>query len=340
MAQVFTCTNIEFVREQMNQMWSDANFKREIQPEVEIVKALKDMQTAKVDMFETSDKKVKVRSYWVEACEGAVQDCTTECDFTGTNVSSACEDFEVEGCKETIFTLDDSDFYDNYVTFNEAVAKGLLKHTTLLDNHLNNSVIASLDSFAGDNNYVNDSRADVQNPTTYIDGPFWTASLMSYFAKVKRKNHMSDAMLFSGENLFDAYWNAQADSANADGKGAMNKFDSQNWVFDIANFDDVLGAKKTLMVSPHAAAFVSYNRVKRNEEITNGADIVRFTVDSMNIPGVKYDVYYRTTCKNAGEDIVHHWRIVARFDTFQSPVVCSATQNNTGIISFECGTAP
>lgn len=322
----------------MNSMWEDANFRRELQPEVDIINGLRDMQTAQTQFFNPTDKVAKLKIYWVEACEGAVEDCTTDCDWTGTNVSSQCQDYTITQCKEAKFSIADADFYDNYVSFNEAVAKGLLKYTTLLDNEINTITIAALDSFAGQNQYTNDTRGNVVGNDTFIDGPFWTASLMSYFAKVRRVNHMPDASMFSGENMFDKYWNAQADQANADGKGALNKFDAFGWMFDVVNFDDVLGDKKSLMVSPHAAAFVSTNRVLRDESINNGADITRFTVDSMNIPGVKYDVYYRTECANAGEDLVHHWRIVARFDIFQSPVMCE--NNNTGILSFTCGTAP
>lgn len=338
MAQDFSCTNLEYVRAQMDAMWNDANFRREVQPETEVVNALKAMQTANVQMFNPTDKKVKAKVYWIEACEGAVTDCTTACDFTGTNVSSACEDYVISQCKETTFSIDDSDFYDNYESFNNAVAKAFLKHTTLLDNEIEKYVIAALDAGSGTNQYVNDDRGDVQPTTTYIDGPFWTPSLMSYFAKVRRVNQLPDAMMLSGENMYDHYWNAQADSANADGKGNMNKFDAFGWKFDLVNMDDVLGAKKSLMVSPHAAAFVSTNRVLTAEDITNGADISRFSVPSQNIPGLMYDVYYRTECKNAGEDIVHHWRVVARFDLFLSPVMCA--NGNTGILSFECGTAP
>lgn len=339
MPQDFSATSLEFVRAQMNQMFQDADYRKEVQPEVEIVRTLQEIQTAQVQFFTPNEKKAKLKLYWVEACEGAVSDATTDCAFTGTNVSSSSQDYEIGVAKEAKFTIDDTDFYDNYVDFNQAVARGLLKYTTLLDNEIEKYVIAQLDSFAGANQYSGDSRATLDiNGNTFIDGPYWTPALMSYFAKVRRVNKITDGVMFSGENMYDAFWNAQADSANANGQGALNKFDAFNWKFDLVNMDDVLSAKKTLLVSPHAAAFVSTNRVLQPQDINNGADIMRFTVDSMHIPGVKYDVYYRTECKNAGEDTVHHWRIVARYDVFQSPVLCANDQ--TGILSFECGTAP
>jgi len=337
MPQDFSCTDIEFVRTKMSAMFKDAEYQREVQPEVDIVNGLVNMQTADLRPFDQREKKAKVKVYWVEACDGAVQDCTTDCDWSGENVSSACKDYEISQCKESNFTIDDSAFYDNYVGFQEAVAKGLLKHTTNLDNWINTQVISALDSFAGENLYTKGPGV-VTPATTYIDAPFWTPSLMSYFAKVRKRNYIPMAKMFSGENFFDDYWNAQADQANANGKGALNKFDAFGWMFDITNFDDVLGDKKSLMVSPHSAAFVSTNRVLRTEEILNGADVIRFNVPSQNIPGVIYDVYYRTTCLNAGEDTVHHWRVVARMDVFQSPVICD--NGNSGILSFTCGVQP
>ena len=332
MAQVFTCTNLEFVRANIDSMWNDADYRKSVQPEVEVVKTLSDIQTAKTEFFNASDKKAKLKVYWIEACEGAVQDCTTECDFTGTNVSSNCQDYEIGECKESIFTIDDSPFYDNYVNFNEAVAEGLMKHTTLLD------TIAALDSFAGTNKYTTDTTGDVVGNNTYIAGALWTPSLMAYFSKVRRVNHLTDAVMFSGENMYNAWWNTQHDASNANGSGAKSKFDVFGWFFDLTNFDTVLGTKKTLMVSPHSAAFVSTHRVLKEETITNGANITRFSTPSLNIPGVTYDVYYRTECLNAGEDTTHHWRIVARYDIFQNPVLCAS--GDTGILSFECGVAP
>lgn len=339
MPQDFSCTDLEFVRSQMNTMWADADYRKEVQPEVEVIKALKNFQSADLRMFDETSKKAKVKVYWVEACEGAVQDCTTDCAFTGANVSSGCKDYEVTQCKETILTIDDSAFFDNYVQFQQAVARGFLKHITILDNWLEQFVIAGLDGFAGANQYDNDTRAtlDVAG-NTFIDGPFWTPSLMSYFAKVKRVNHMPEAIFFSGENMYDHWWNAEKDAANANGQGAKNKFDAFGWFFDLVNMDTILGAEKTLMVSPHAAAFVSTNREASAVNNPNKDIQAKFPIASINIPGVTYDVYYRTECKNAGEDTIHHWRFVARYDLFQSPVPCS--QTNTGILSFECGVAP
>ena len=76
MAQDFSCTDLEFLRTNMSNMWADANFRKEVQPHVDVVVALKEMQTARLDLFNSTDKKAKVKAYWVEACEGAVQDCT------------------------------------------------------------------------------------------------------------------------------------------------------------------------------------------------------------------------------------------------------------------------
>lgn len=338
MAQDFTCSDLEPIRAHMNTMWADANFMKEIQPEVSVVVALQAMQTADLRAFDLLGKKPKVKVYWVEACEGAVDDCTSDCDFDGTEVSSNCDDFTITQCKEAIFKINDTPFYDNYVNFTDAVAKGFLKYTTLLDNEIEKTVIASLDSFAGVNKYTGDNRGDVVANDTFIKGALWNPSLMSYFSKVRETNYMPQAKIFSGENMYDSWWNASHDKVNADGAGAKSKFDTFGWFFDLINFDTILGDKKTLLVSPHAAAFVSTHRILKNETIANGANITRFTIPSMNIPGVTYDVIYRTTCENGGINLTHIWKIMANFDTYQSPVLCD--NDCTGILSFTCGAAP
>lgn len=334
----FNCTNLELVRVQMNSIWNDAAFKREIQPEVAIVKALLEMQTADVRFFDAGDKKKKAKVYWVEACDGAVVDCDDSCTPDGAEIGSNCLDYDIQECKQSTFKIDDSVFYDNYIGFNEAVAKGLLKHTTLLDNQIEKFVIAKLDSFAGVNKYTADDKGDVVGNTTYIKGSYWNPSLMSYFAKVGSVNYIDSSMMISGENMFDAWYRAGKNSDNANGAGDKNMFDSFNWFFDIKNFDATLGTKKTLMVSPNAAAFVSTHKFLTPDEVSNGANITRFSIPSQNLPGVTYDVVYRTECKDGGDHIIHYWTIKSRFDVFQSPVTCES--ECTGILSFTCGEAP
>lgn len=335
MAQVFTCADLELTRVMIEDMWADANFKKEVKPEVGIVTALKEMQTAKIDFFSASDKKKKAKVIWVEGCTNAVVECTSTCTFTGEDVSANCKDYEITVCKEAKLQIDDSPFYDNHFDFIKVVAKGLANKLTALDNQIEKDVIAGLDSFASANLYTGDTaKATVVGTDTFIPGSFWNSSLMGYFAKVMRLNYMEDSKMFSGENMWDAFFNAMKMSGNADGKGAAELFNSFGWVFDLKNFDTILGDKKTLMVSPHAAAFVSTHRFLKNEEILNGANIIRYPIASPNIPGVTYDVVYRTECLNGGVDIKHFWKIMANYDILGTPVVCSGS---SGVLSFTCG---
>lgn len=165
--------------------------------------------------------------------------------------------------------------------------------------------------------------------------------MFGYLQLVAQKNKFNAPYLISGTNLFEAYWNANQNAANADGKGAANMFASMKPYFDIFNVDSVLSPDLvTFMVNRNALAF--HNKVywdwnsgdaRANQFGGPGSSTgYRYKVESKNLPGVFYDVIYKIAC--SGNEINHNWKIQFTGDIFRNPVGCNV--NNTNILKFKC----
>jgi len=342
MAQDFTCTTLDMVRLKADEIWgSDDKFRSAIRPQVEVVKAIKEKSTAKT-LLRDGDGCKEIKVWWYDPCGTTVADNDIECEFTGDDIKTSCKTYQFATEKMAKFTLDDAEFCNNDAEFETAIAQGLLKAATNLDNQIEKDVIAAVDAAAGTNQYTEDDRGDVVGTTTYIAPQYWGPGLMSYLSKVAITNYQENSFLISGENMYDVWYNSIRNNLNDNQKDQLAKLNAFDWSFDLFNMDSILGAKKTLMISPDAVLFESWNKFTdpaKGKSYHNGANIDRFTFPSPNVPGVVYDVVYRTVCKNGGDDIIHHWKLIARYDTFFAPV-SECVVGNTGIIAFECGLAP
>lgn len=339
MAQDLTCSVLAVVQLKADLIWkSNDKFAQSLIPRVEVAKRAISKQTADTSQFDGSNCK-KVKVWWPDMCAGAVEDNDDSCEFTGDEISTECKDYEfTKTDQKRSFTIDDN-LCGNEAQFEDLIAKGLLRIATDHDNAIETYVINGLDGMAGTNQYDSDSRGDVVGTTTYVAPEYWGPGLMSYFAKVAAVNNIPNSCMFSGENMYDVTYNAQANQQNSDQKDQIAKLNAFDWSFDLFNMDTLLGAKKTLMVSPDAYVFDSYHKFKTPTEFTNGADVKRFNFPSPNLPGVIYDVIYRTVCKNGGDDTIHHFKMVARYELFGAPI-SSCNTGQTGIIAFECGVDP
>jgi hypothetical protein len=339
MAQDLTCSVLQMVQLKADMIWkSNDKFAQSLTARVDVAKRALEKQTAEKSQFDGANCR-KTKVWWPDMCATDVVDNDDSCDFTGEEISTECKeyDFDKPDVKRG-FTINDN-LCGNEATFEDLVAKGLLRIATDHDNAIEKYVINSLDGMAGVNQYTTDARGDVDGTTTYIKPEYWGTGLMSFLAKTSEVNQIPNACLFSGENMYDVVYNAQANQLNSNQKDQIAKLSAFDWSFDLFNMDSLLGAKKTLMVSPDAYVFDSYHKFKTPTEFTNGADIKRFNFPSPNLPGVTYDVVYRTVCTNGGDDTIHHFKMIARYKMFGAPV-SSCNTGQTGIIAFECGTKP
>lgn len=331
----FTCGDLLEVQAISDNIWADNRTKIDYVAEAEVARRVLENQTATFTEL-TGDKDRDVSVKWLNACAITVQDCTDDCTISGPELEGACQNYRLERCKESPFSVNllleqRTSLYEN----KEKIAKGLMKAKKALDEYIARVVVQEIDSFAGVNAHT--SNFTVSGTDTLIPSSAWTSGLAAYWMLVKMKNKFNAPWLLSGENLFMSNMNAMWNSGNADGKGDAARAGVLPIYFDVFNVDTTLTPdKKTFMIEKGAVALISkaqFGAYTAASPLDLGKHGLRWSEPSMNLPGIVYDVIYDTTCANS--EITGAWKVKAfKFDTFLNPTGCTTT--NTGVLSFSC----
>jgi hypothetical protein len=148
-------------------------------------------------------------------------------------------------------------------------------------------------------------------------------------------NQFSNPYLITGTNLFQLVYNRQAEYANADGKGNVNKMGLlQNRIyFDPFNVESA-AAGHTFMLHKNAAAFIG--KAWYPEGGANAVELMpgqmAYSLPSRNLPGVVYDIFTQRTC--VSNEYYTAFKVQLHGLFALNPTPCSDT--NTGILQFVC----
>lgn len=336
----FSCSELAEVQLKADAIWADASYNKDYIANVGALTAVRSEQTARLVPLEDSMKDNTVKLIWVKDCDDTTSACGTECTVGGSELESACDTHTLDICRTKGFTIDEKALRSNVISKEELIARGLLKSMKTLDEYLAVQMVAKLDTFKGANLYTG-GKGTVAGFETSVSPAFWNASLFSYLYLVAQKNKFKDPYILSGVNLFEAFYNAQANAGNADGKGAKSLFDSFRTYFDIFNIDTQLSPdQSTFLLDRNAVAFASkayYNWSAGDARSMQyggaGSSVgIKYQVESNNLPGVFYDVTYKIECSS--DEIKHHFSLAFKAGIFRNPVGCDL--NNTGILKFNC----
>lgn len=334
----FSCADLVKVTVKMQDIWAGSAVEKQYRGNVDAALAVLSEQTAKFAPLEDPNKDNVVRVEWIDDCDNTIDNCTDECTITGTESQATCKDYEITICKETSYVISDRKFRDKNVDFQEVMARGWANKLKILDEEIAKTVIAKLDSFAGVNAYTTGIGTVVGNDT-FIDATMWTSAIMAYFAQTAILNKSNDVYLLDGDNLFQQKWIAQFNALNANQASDKPMLDTIRTYFDLFNMNAVLNPdKKTFLIDRGAVAIVNkafYPSVP--QQILNGADVIRWSIPSNSLPGIVYDVVYKTECSSSA--ILHKYKFIARFDVLLNPT-STCNPDNTGVLSFTCGEAP
>ena len=335
----FTCAQLAEVQLKADSIWENASLKKDYVGKVEALSCIRSHQTVKlVDLEGAKDKTVNL--IWAKDCDDTTTACGTECTVGGNELEAGCQTFTLDLCRQACFTVDEKDMRNKFLSKEDLIATGFLRKMRSLDEWITQQLVAKLDTFKGVNAYTG-GKGTVAGFTTTVPAAFWNASLFAYFQMVGEINKFNCNYLLSGSNLFEAAQNAQWNSANADGKGAANMFNSMDICFDLFNMDSVLTPDlATFMLDCNAVAFVSKNYYpfamgsnQANAWGGVGGEVgMKFQIESKNLPGVFYDVTYKITC--VGNEIKHNFCLDFNGGIFRNPLGCNL--NNTGILKFVC----
>lgn len=329
----FSCSELLVIQAKAEAIFNDDVRNADVTPFAESAIALLQNQTATFEALKDADKDREIKVTWVQACDMEVVDCTDQCNISGEEAGSLCQNYALGVCKETSFSVTDNVFRTSTLSADEVVARKMATALKALDEFWAQQVVAKLVLFAGVNQLT--APYTVAGTETQVPAAAMNASFNGYLALAMAYNKMKSMYMLSGTSLYLTNWNAEQESANAQ-NGAANQRKMQTFkkYFDLFNVDTVTAANTVFLINPSAAAMVTKTRFSTVPIEVKGKNInqKRYTVASNVLPNVFYDVYYELGCAN--DDITYSWKIVTRGDIFQNPLGCTSTR--TGILQFTC----
>jgi hypothetical protein len=312
------------------EIFFDDRIKQQFTPQYNIINALKAAQTAQVLTPLAKRKDVDVEVIWENFCDITADTCETDCTLGGDKSSTNHEHYALSFCKEVHFSMDENDFIDNEFDIN--IAKALLKADKELTEAYAAYCVSQLEAFKGCNKLTT-GKGDVVATDTFISAAYWTPALVAYFNRVSIMNRFTNPIFLSGSNLYEQYFVAQANNANADGKGDSNLWSGLQPYFDLFNIDTVNTPDLvSYLISMGSVALA--NKWYNPAVPERGFDMFRYTMPSQ-FTGFTYDVFYNNACEGTNKLWAHNYNIRLKADLFNNPEGCENC--NTGVLAFRCG---
>lgn len=342
-----TASKILKIRLKAETMWTDSRLAAEYTPYSDTAKAVLRNQTARFSELTKKDKDETVTVTWVDPCGREVEDCESSCDISGPEPSTASQDYALDICKSTSFSINEEVLRTNDYTAIELIAGETALAIKALDEYWSRQLLVKLKAFAGINLYPNGFT--YANGTTTIPAAQYNPMLYAYLVKAGILNKMPNTYMIDNGNLFIPMLDARLDGGNADGAGgALRAAEiAGKLTYDMWNFPAAGITEDTFLISPGAVAFKTKTRFDAEPVYLDGkVNQWRYTVNSVSLPGVQYDVISQLTClPNATtnqEEIVQNFKFITRGGIFQNPkgcpvVVGGTTYTPTGVMSFSQG---
>lgn len=330
----FTETQLLQQRVRAAEIMFDDRIKQQFVPQFDVLKGIQAVQTATINASFQRKKEFDVEIMWENFCDIVAEDCTGSCTLGGNKSSTNAETKTLSCLKEVGFSMSEHDFIDNEFDMN--IAKALLKADKELVEAFAQYAVAQLEAFKGLNELTTGKGVLVGSDTN-INPSYWNASLFAYLARVAIMNKFTNPILLSGNNLYEANYMAQANGANADGKGDKILFGTMPIYFDLFNIDSMNApALKTYMLSQGSLAMA--NKTFNPDVPEKTMDFTRYTMRSNFFPALKYDVWYDNECEAGTNRLIkHNYTIRLIADIYNNPSGCAL--NNSGVLAFNCSSA-
>lgn len=325
------------ILEKSDRIWADNQVKSQFDGKVDAALHLIGEQTARVNLLlQGKDRDVEIA--WINACNVEAEDCVDACTIGGNELTTDKATYAIETCKQVKFKVPEKTFRDNLFDYTEVVATGMMKGRKELDEQIAQAAIAALNANSGVNAHASEKWTLSGTPTGSISevapGNF-DLGLMFHMQYAAAQNRFSDPFLLSGFNLAEAIFNARMNAGNDSGKGDAMRASTIRVHQDFFNLEAVNTSGGTVsyytyMVDKGAIAFASKNYYNPQPRTLDGIGHVLFSVPSMKLPGVVYDVTHTVTCTSG--EYYHEYKLEAHFDWFINPTGCINTR--TGILRF------
>lgn len=315
-----------------DEMWQDGIHSADFVSNVDVVKAIASEQTAVIkELSEGKDRDVDVT--WIKPVSTTVADETDDCSIGGDDLTSGVSSYSLSYAKTAGFSIPEKKFRSNAFDLVDAVTIGLLSSAKALEEDFAQHVVGQLESYKG-TNQLDGFQGTVNGGTgdTDIATADWDENLFAYFVQAAVLNSMNNPYLLTGSSFFQETWNAMMDEANADGKGTARKFNSLRKYTDLFNIDlyhatNGSSELKSYLVNRGALALAF--KAYYGPEPTVYFDQQRFSIESRNIPGLRFDVYYTNACST--NEMSHSWSLHMKGDVLLNPTIST---DLTGVLAF------
>ena len=333
----FDCGKLLEIKAKVEEIYQGGVIDKEYVPDVEPALAIRENQTARFDVLTNPEKDREVKVLWIDDCDDEDPDtCTDQCTIDGEEIGDNCANYVLGECFEKTFKVTEERFRTSMHSKEEVVARAMLKKMKLMDEFWAAKAIAFLNASAGVNSYA--GQYTVSGGTTYVPAYAWNPDIFGYIDTVLWKNKLNGGKMLSGTLLKQYMWKIGMEVTDPTGQSNQAKMTSFGIPYFDRRIDDILSEQALFLFDPNSVAMVTKARhaaytEPRKVDTPNGMQ-TWYTQNSMNLPGVVYDIAYQELC--TGDDVSHFWKIKTRGDIFLNPLGCS--NDRTGVLKFVCGT--
>lgn len=330
------CGYLAVVQAMLEDKWTDPKTKDDYIADVEVAKAVLENQQVSMTELTTGTKDRKVSVEWLQKCSITTQACSDDCTITGDDVEPVCKEYDVSCLRETSFQVAERVYRERTIDKQKAVAENMLLHMKAMDEWIAGYILLGIDANVGTNVHTA-APGVVTGTTTYIAANYWNENLLAYFKLVEKMNKFRGTYLIDGTNMWNFIWNSQFNAANADGKSAAAKLGQFKIYQDPVNVEgDADYQNTTYMLHKTSVAFLNkvWNPAGANAAISPAPGYRLYSIPSMNLPGINYDVIVKSSC--SGNDFVDAYKIQLHGLFAVNPAPCD--EGNTGLLKFKCGT--
>lgn len=332
-----TPTNLLALNVKAEQMWKDNALALSLQPHSETAKAILKNQTAQFKVLENANLDQVVRVSFLSMCAMETEACEDNCDIDEPTPDSQVKDYTPDICQKVGFKINEKVLRTNQYQFEEMFARFSAEAIDKLDAFWSIQALAKLKSFAGYNAFPAPYTYDAVNKTTDVPAADYNTSMIPKLIQQAMLNQMGDAYFIDNGSLWEAFYLAQMNAGNLDGKGQANLIQQINIAFDQFNFAKAVLAEDTFSISKGAVAMKTTNKFADTPRTLTAEGQTRYTIKSRNLEGVKYDVIHQEKC--VGDDIFQTFRFITNGGIWLNPETCpidvgGVPTAQTGVLSY------
>ncbi|WP_187260742.1 hypothetical protein [Pontibacter beigongshangensis] len=344
----FDDVKLREVRTTMENMWGDAQMRKNFTAKADTLNAIIQKQTANGQALNGQrDKDVDVRVTWLTLGDETVQTFDpiatgpAVCSIDGPELQAGAQDYRLTIGTEKTFKIEETGsawgegLRDVDVSFQQLVAQGLLETRKALVEDANSRIIAKLDTFAGVNKYLGGYTA-ADGDTTIPAADYSARTLLPYLARVQMMNRYVDPYILDGGLLWDDMFISAVGATGADQvrlQSLFGQFDitEDMWGFAKAGVDD-----RAFLVDRNAVGFFSKNHYTRAVRELGVNGLYNYSMPLPELGNrVEADVVYQFKCID--DKYYHVYKLILRYDLLQNPIIGDA--DLTGVLAFRKGAA-